>query len=103
MRVFLITGASSGIGAAAARALAAPKGLPPDVRAKLVAAIGKAVNDPEFQQKAAAAYAPVRYMDPAQFGALLCCVGLFPAAFWSYLVLAVALGQTVRLAATPAS
>ncbi len=33
----------------------------------------------------------------AQFGILLCCVGLFPAAFASYLVLAVALGQTVRL------
>jgi hypothetical protein len=36
----------------------------------------------------------------SQFGVLLCCVGLFPAAFWSYLVLAVALGQTVRLAAS---
>ena len=35
----------------------------------------------------------------AQFGVLLCCVGVFPAAFWSYLVLAVALGQTVRLSA----
>ena len=57
--------------ASSARALAAPKGLPADVRAKLVTAIGKAVNDPEFLQKAAAAYAPVRYMDPAQFGALL--------------------------------
>jgi hypothetical protein len=33
----------------------------------------------------------------AQFGVILCCVGLFPAAFWSYLVLAAALGQTVRL------
>lgn len=33
----------------------------------------------------------------AQFGALLCCVGLFPAAFWSYTVLAAALGQTIRL------
>jgi len=33
----------------------------------------------------------------AQFGFILCCVGFFPAAFWSYLVLAVALGQTVRL------
>jgi len=33
----------------------------------------------------------------SQFGAVLCCVGLFPAAFWSYMVLAVALGQTVRL------
>lgn len=33
----------------------------------------------------------------SQFGILLCCVGLFPAAFWGYLVLAVALGQTIRL------
>jgi hypothetical protein len=33
----------------------------------------------------------------AQLGLLLCCVGVFPAAFWAYLVLAVALGQTVRL------
>jgi len=35
----------------------------------------------------------------AQFGFLLCCVGVFPAAFWGYMVLAVALGQTVRLSA----
>ena len=33
----------------------------------------------------------------SQFGIILCCVGLFPAAFWAYMVLAVALGQTVRL------
>jgi hypothetical protein len=40
----------------------------------------------------------------AQFGFLLCCVGVFPAMFWSYLVLAVSLGQTARLAgaASPA-
>lgn len=38
----------------------------------------------------------------AQFGILLCCVGVFPAVFWSYLVLAVALGQTVRLSPVPA-
>lgn len=37
----------------------------------------------------------------SQFGILLCCVGVFPAAFWSYLVLAAALGQTVRLSARP--
>jgi len=37
----------------------------------------------------------------AQFGVLLCCVGVFPAAFWSYLVLASALGQTVRLSSRP--
>lgn len=35
----------------------------------------------------------------AQFGFLLCCVGIFPAGFWAYMVLAVALGQTVRLSA----
>ena len=37
----------------------------------------------------------------AQFGVLLCCVGVFPALFWSYMVLAVALGQTVRLSSVP--
>jgi len=37
----------------------------------------------------------------AQLGFLLCCVGIFPAAFWGYMVLAVALGQTVRLSAVP--
>jgi hypothetical protein len=37
----------------------------------------------------------------AQFGILLCCVGVFPAAFWSYMVLAQALGQTVRLSSVP--
>ena len=38
----------------------------------------------------------------AQFGVLLCCIGVFPAAFWSYLVLAYALGQTIRLSSVPA-
>lgn len=37
----------------------------------------------------------------AQFGFLLCCIGIFPVAFWSYLVLASALGQTVRLSSRP--
>ena len=32
----------------------------------------------------------------SQFGALLCCVGLFPAVFWSYLIFGYALGETVR-------
>jgi hypothetical protein len=32
-----------------------------------------------------------------QFGIILCCVGIFPAVFWGYMVLAVALGQAVRL------
>jgi len=33
----------------------------------------------------------------AQFGVILCCVGVFPAAFWAYTVAIMALGQTVRL------
>jgi hypothetical protein len=33
----------------------------------------------------------------AQFGVILCCVGIFPAMFWSYVVFANALGQTIRL------
>ena len=37
----------------------------------------------------------------SQFGFLLCCVGIFPAAFWGYMVLASALGQTVRLSSVP--
>jgi hypothetical protein len=37
----------------------------------------------------------------SQFGIILCCVGVFPAVFWGYMVLAVALGQTVRLSKVP--
>lgn len=33
----------------------------------------------------------------SQFGMILCCVGIFPLAFWAYLVLAYGLGETVRL------
>jgi hypothetical protein len=33
----------------------------------------------------------------SQFGMVLCCVGIFPLGFWSYLILAYALGETVRL------
>jgi hypothetical protein len=36
----------------------------------------------------------------AQFGLLLCCVGIFPATFWGYMVFAVALGEAVRLSPT---
>ena len=37
----------------------------------------------------------------AQLGILLCCVGILPAGFWSYLVMAAALGQTARLSRQP--
>lgn len=32
----------------------------------------------------------------SQFGVIVCCVGIFPAMFWSYCLLAWALGQTAR-------
>jgi hypothetical protein len=38
----------------------------------------------------------------SQFGMILCCVGIFPAGFWSYLVLAHGLGETIRLNPTSA-
>ena len=37
----------------------------------------------------------------AQFGVILCCVGVFPAVFWAYLTLGYAIGETARL--NPAS
>jgi len=37
----------------------------------------------------------------AQFGVILCCVGVFPLAFWAYLVLGYGLGETVRLSPQP--
>ncbi len=52
---------------ASLRGFAAPKGLPPDVREKLVQAIVAAVNDPGFQARAKALYNPVRYLAPAEY------------------------------------
>jgi hypothetical protein len=37
----------------------------------------------------------------AQFGVLLCCVGVFPASFWALCLLAWGLGETARRDATP--
>jgi tripartite-type tricarboxylate transporter receptor subunit TctC len=56
---------------ASLRGLAAPKGLPPNVREALVKAVGQAVNDPEFKAKAAQIYAPIRYLPPDQYAAEL--------------------------------
>lgn len=54
---------------ASLRGIAAPKGLPPGLRAQLVEAIQKAAADPEFQAKAANSFAPLRYLAPAQYEA----------------------------------
>ena len=53
------------------RGLAAPKGLPPEIRTRLVAATEKAIANPEFQKKARQSYAPVRYLPPSQYEAEL--------------------------------
>jgi tripartite-type tricarboxylate transporter receptor subunit TctC len=56
---------------AALRGMAAPKGLPPDIREKLVKAVSDAVNDPAFQAKARESFNPVRYLAPKEYDAEL--------------------------------
>src|SRR4029453_17871940 len=56
---------------ASLRGIAAPKGLPPAVREQLVNAVQKAAADPEFQQKAAGYFAPLRYLAPPAYAAEL--------------------------------
>ena len=51
----------------ALRGMAAPKGLPADIRERLVKAIATAAADPEFKVQAAKVYAPLRYLTPAEF------------------------------------
>jgi tripartite-type tricarboxylate transporter receptor subunit TctC len=53
------------------RGMAAPKGLPPEIKQQLVAAIQKAAADPEFQAQAVKFYAPLRYLGPAEFEKVL--------------------------------
>jgi tripartite-type tricarboxylate transporter receptor subunit TctC len=53
------------------RGIGAPRGLPPDVRARLVKAIGQAAHDPEFQAKCVKYYAPLRYLNDKEFAAVL--------------------------------
>lgn len=55
----------------ALRGIGAPKGLPADVRAKLVDAILKAVEEPEFKHKAAETYQPLRVLPPDAYAAEL--------------------------------
>ena len=51
------------------RGTAAPKGLPADIRDRLVKAVEAAANDPEFQAQATKFFAPLRFLTPAQFEA----------------------------------
>ena len=49
------------------RGMAAPKGLPPEIRDRLVKAVAAAAADPEFQAQAVKFYAPLRFLTPAEF------------------------------------
>jgi tripartite-type tricarboxylate transporter receptor subunit TctC len=49
------------------RGMAAPKGLPPEIRDRLVKAIAQSAADPEFQAQAVKLFAPLRYLSPAEF------------------------------------
>jgi tripartite-type tricarboxylate transporter receptor subunit TctC len=51
----------------ALRGMAAPKGLPADIRERLVKAVAAAAADPEFQTRATQVFAPLRFLTPAEF------------------------------------
>ncbi len=52
---------------ASLRGMAAPKGLPPAIRERLVKAVERAANDPAFQAQAAKFFAPLRYLPPPKY------------------------------------
>ena len=53
------------------RGLVAPKGIPAEVRERLVAAVARSVADAEFQAQAAKFFAPMRYLAPAEYEAIV--------------------------------
>src|SRR5205085_1465832 len=53
------------------RGLVAPRGLPPEIRERLVKAVERSVADPAFQAKTAQFFAPLRYLAPAEYEALV--------------------------------
>jgi tripartite-type tricarboxylate transporter receptor subunit TctC len=59
------------INMASLRGLAAPKGLPPEIRDRLIAATERAIADPKFQAQAASIFAPLRYLPPQKYEAEL--------------------------------
>ena len=57
--------------AGSSRGLAAPKGTPKEIIAKLSAAVEKAMNDPEYIAKAKAAGVPLDYLNADEYDAFL--------------------------------
>ena len=64
------------------RGVAAPRGLPPEIRERLVKAVERSVADPEFQAKAAQFFAPLRYLAPAEYEALVRDADVMYRAMW---------------------
>jgi putative tricarboxylic transport membrane protein len=64
------------------RGLVAPKGLPADVRERLVRAVERSVADPEFHAKSAQFFSPLRYLAPAEYEALVRDADVMYRAMW---------------------
>jgi tripartite-type tricarboxylate transporter receptor subunit TctC len=64
------------------RGMAAPKGLPPDIRDRLVKAVERAAADAEFQAQAVKFFAPLRYLAPAQYEAIVRDADVMYRAMW---------------------
>jgi tripartite-type tricarboxylate transporter receptor subunit TctC len=64
------------------RGMAAPKGLPPEIRERLVAAVARAAADAEFQAQAVKFFAPLRYLSPAQYEAIVRDADVMYRAMW---------------------
>jgi tripartite-type tricarboxylate transporter receptor subunit TctC len=64
------------------RGVVAPKGIPADVRERLAKAAAQSVADPEFQAQAAKFFAPLRYLAPAEYEALVRDADLMYRAMW---------------------
>jgi tripartite-type tricarboxylate transporter receptor subunit TctC len=64
------------------RGLVAPKGIPSEVRERLVKAVAQSVTDPEFQAQAAKFFAPMRYLAPGDYEALVRDADVMYRAMW---------------------
>jgi tripartite-type tricarboxylate transporter receptor subunit TctC len=64
------------------RGLVGPKGLPADIRERLVKAVERSVADPEFQARAAQFFSPLRYLAPAEYEALVRDADVMYRAMW---------------------
>ena len=64
------------------RGMAAPKGLPADIRQRLVSAVERAAADAQFQAQAVKFFAPLRYLSPAQYEAIVRDADVMYRAMW---------------------